>query len=65
MVTARAWRTGDGSEAFISYCLLAVTLDLSRFPVPQLQKRDTLAGTGQDGSGMAPQTVSRSPLFIS
>lgn len=65
MVTARAWRTGDGSEAFISYCLLAVTLDLSRFPVPQLQKRDTLAGSEQDGRGMAPQTVSRSPLFIS
>lgn len=40
MVTAQAWRTGDGSEASISYCLLAVTLDLSRFPVPQLQKRD-------------------------
>lgn len=65
MVTAQAWRTGDGSEASISYCLLAVTVDLSRFPVPQLQKRDTLAGSEQDGSGLTPQVVNRSPLFIS
>lgn len=64
MVTAQALRTGEGSEVFFSYCLLAVTLGLCRLPLPQLQKRGTVSSTGRYGSGMALQTVNPIPRFI-